>query len=239
MTDNTNALTHFDPADHIQQINTKQGLKPYLDPRKATTWFYHDNPAPSGKIITNVIRMEPTILVRAEIWIGGEIVATGHADTDGNSNTLKKIESAAIRRALANAGYGTDQVMARFAKTIPVEEVRNMLGSGKEKAERRLGAETATDKRNPIAILTAGLEENGTTFELAAVALGIKDANDIEQWRQFGTTPKAIAAEVNRANAKPFGAPKKFNGNAPATDSQTAFEAIPAMSAALQGQLDR
>lgn len=138
MTDNGN-ITHFDPSDHIKEIKTKDGLKPYLDPRKATTWFYHDHPAPSGKIITNVIRMEPTILVRAEVWIDGELVATGHADPDGNSTTLKKIESSAIRRALANAGYGTDQAVKQIAKAMGVEAGKELLGSGKSNGERKMG----------------------------------------------------------------------------------------------------
>ena len=206
MTENAN-VTPFNPSDHLVQIKTQDGLKPYLDPRKATTWFYHDNPPPSGKIITNVIRFEPTIVVRAEIWIGGEIVATGHADSEGKSNTLKKIESSAIRRALANAGYGTDQVIARFSRTIPVADSKAMLGSGKANGERRMGVTPSpdVDTRNPIAKLAAGLEINGTTLELAATSLRIKDLNDIDEWRIYGTTPKEIAEQARKvAKGSPY-----------------------------------
>ncbi len=172
MSDNGN-ITKFEPADYLQQIDGK----PYLNPRKATTWFYHDHPAPSGKIITNVVRMEPTILVRAEVWIDGEMVATGHADPDGKSNTLKKIESSAIRRALANAGYGTDQVVSHISKSIGLEDGKNMLGSGKATGERRMGAAPAGGHK------VADLE--------AWALINIYDRNEFEMKNSF---KKLVAA---------------------------------------------
>lgn len=205
MTNNTTSTTDNKPlelAGMITQIKSKEGgTKPYLNHGKATTWFYHDHPLPVGRIITNILTYEP-LLVRAEIWISGEMVATGHADKDGNSNSLKKVESAAIRRALANAGYGTDQALKQIAKDIGVERSKELLGSGKNKSERKLGGETPTDTRNPIAILTMGLEENGTTLELAGTALRIKDLNDIDEWRTHGSTPTQIAAKVKTAKVQ-------------------------------------
>jgi hypothetical protein len=122
----------FDPSDHLVEIDTKQGKKPYLAPRHAITWFYIDHPLPEGRVTTTLISSEPLIM-RAEVWIGEAMVATGHANMEGNSNTLKKIESSAIRRALANAGYGTDQVIARIARAIPLDTAKKMLGAGKER----------------------------------------------------------------------------------------------------------
>lgn len=167
MSENGN-ITKFDPADHVKEIKTKDGLKPYLDPRHATTWFYNDHPAPSGKIITNVVRMEPTIVVRAEIWIDGQIVATGHADPDGNSITLKKIESAAIRRALANAGYGTDQAVKQIAKAIGVEDGKTMLGSGKASGERRMGGAPGNHKLSDLKLWALGYVYEDNEYHMNA-----------------------------------------------------------------------
>lgn len=236
----------LDPSDLItfkfkNKTTGKETETKMLKGTSALNWFYAEHPLGEGRIITEIVQFEP-IIVRAEVWVDGSKVATGHANIEGNCTTLKRVETVAIRRALANAGYAADQVIKRIAESIGIDAAKTMLGSGKDKQERKLGAETATDKRNPIAILTAGLEENGTTLELAAVALGIKDANDIEQWRQFGSNAKAIATEVKRANAKPFGQPKNFNGAGIAKSEPTSdelFQNLPAQSAQLAGQLDR
>lgn len=53
-----------------------------------------------------------------------------------------------------------------------------------------------TPQQNPLDILDAGLEEFGVDFAKAATVLKIKDINDPAEWRQHGTTPKAIAEKV-------------------------------------------
>lgn len=132
-------MTDFNPQDHLIKIKTKQGEKEFLKATSALNWFYDEHPLGDGRITTKIVNVDKLIIC-AEIWVGGAVVATGHADPDGDTTkTLKKIETAAIRRALANAGYGTDQVLSRLAKSIGVEEAKRMLGSGKSEGERRMG----------------------------------------------------------------------------------------------------
>jgi len=212
----------------------------------AMNWFYLEHPLGEGRIITELIQVDPPVF-RAEIWINDTKVATGHANTDGNSNTLKRIETVAIRRALANAGYAADQIIKRISDSIGVEAAKQMLGSGKAKQERRLGDPTPNDTRNPIARLTAGLEENGITLELAATALKVKDLNDIEEWRSFGKTPKEIAEKAkSKKTASPFGKAQRANG-APKPDDadfmdqsspQQLFDDLPGTSEAAQRQFE-
>lgn len=121
--------SNFNAADYLEKI----GDKPYLNPRKAITWFYSDFPQPLGRIITRPISTEPLIFV-AEVWVGDVLVATGHADMEGKCKSLRTVESAAIRRALANAGYGTEQAIKLMVKNIAaqttVEEKKATLGAG-------------------------------------------------------------------------------------------------------------
>jgi len=143
MTDNGN-ISNFDPADHLVKLkfkgkNGNEVQQDFLKGTSALNWFYSEHPLGEGRIITDLVQIEPPIF-RAEVWINDVKVATAHANPDGNSTTLKKIETVAIRRALANAGYGTDQVIARIAKSIGVDAAKKMLGSNKEASERRMGS---------------------------------------------------------------------------------------------------
>lgn len=117
---------NFNPYELLEVF----GGKPYLNPRNAITWFYADNPRPRGRIVTILLRDEP-VLFRAEVYIDDALIATGHAEPDGKSNTLKRVESASVRRALANAGYGTDQaVWWHTSQRTTVEDARKRLGNG-------------------------------------------------------------------------------------------------------------
>lgn len=119
--------------------------KPYLGAHEAIYWFTVEHPAPEGRIITTIDFDHKA--VRAEVYVGDVLVATGHSIGDGNKS-LEKLESAAVRRALANAGYGTIAAMAEVddedatktqaraaiaAKEIPTETAREKMGSGKNR----------------------------------------------------------------------------------------------------------
>ena len=130
----------FNPHEHLESI---QG-KPYLNPRNAITWFYSENPRPHGRIITQIIQFEP-VTVRAEVWIDDACIATGHASVDERSRGkgLKAFETSAIRRALANAGYGTDQALwwnfqqQRLAKEKVNQGNRRIAGESKSNPEAK------------------------------------------------------------------------------------------------------
>lgn len=148
----------FTPSDYLEKI----GDKPYLNPRKAITWFYSDHPLPEGRIIPVLISSAP-IIFRADIYVNDVLVATGHADADNNSKTLRKIESAAIRRGLANAGYGTEQALKRLVQEVAsrttVEEKKDKLGSS---GNRRVG----TKEKQPAPETAPQTDEKAVSSDL-------------------------------------------------------------------------
>lgn len=93
----------------VDEIKTKDGPKPYLKAHEAILWFRTKFPEPRSQIITHVF-VEHSLL-RAEIYVDGVLVSTGHSKGDGNKS-LEKLETNAVRRALANLGYGTTHAIA-------------------------------------------------------------------------------------------------------------------------------
>lgn len=98
----------FNPQEHL--INLKG--KNYLQVAHRVAWFKTEH-GDDGGITTDVLQTEPFPLVKAFITINGVIVATGHGTAQTSNNAvykgreIEKAETAAIGRALANAGYGT------------------------------------------------------------------------------------------------------------------------------------
>ena len=98
--------TKFNPKDHIIDMRGKD----YLEVKWRLVWFKEENP--KGSISTEILNTAP-VLAKATIFIDGLLVATGHgsATPKGNSvwsgREIEKAETAAIGRALAHAGYGT------------------------------------------------------------------------------------------------------------------------------------
>lgn len=157
-------VTNITPIDSERsEVNPAALLKdlkgkPYLGAHEAIYWFTVEHPAPEGRIITSIDFDHKA--VRAEIYVGDVLVATGHSIGDGNKS-LEKLESAAVRRALANAGYGTIAAMAEVddedatktqaraaiaANEIPTEVAREKMGSGKtRKIDTSKDAPESTD----------------------------------------------------------------------------------------------
>lgn len=98
----------FNANEHITNLRGKQ----YLEVKWRLVWFREDHPR--GGIQTEIINTEP-VLVRAIITSEeGQILATGHGSANDNGQNvvwkgkaIEKAETAAIGRALAHAGYGT------------------------------------------------------------------------------------------------------------------------------------
>ena len=68
-----------------------------------------------GKIKTSVIIDNSRALFTAEVFIGGKLVATGHAMKNITQEfMLEKAETRAIGRALAIAGIGLDAGISSF-----------------------------------------------------------------------------------------------------------------------------
>jgi hypothetical protein len=75
---------------------------------------------PTGRVITDLVHYLSDVAVfKAELWLDGEIIATGWAEEVRNSNHINKTshvescETSAVGRALANAGYAGSDVSKR------------------------------------------------------------------------------------------------------------------------------
>lgn len=97
----------FNPNEHLTDLRGKQ----YLEVKWRLVWFKDEHK--DGGISTEIINYEP-LIIKATIVIDGVIVATGHGTADDSGKnvvwkgkSIEKAETAAIGRALAHAGYGT------------------------------------------------------------------------------------------------------------------------------------
>lgn len=98
----------FNPNEHVTKIQGRE----YLEVKWRQVWFRDVHPL--GSIVTEIIPSEGVVVVKATVAVDGVIIATAHgsANDEGKrvvwaGKSLEKAETAAIGRALANAGFGT------------------------------------------------------------------------------------------------------------------------------------
>jgi hypothetical protein len=136
---------------------------PYLKAHDAILMFRTENPAPRSAIITHI--NAETRIVRAEIYLDNILVSTGHT-MGGQGSPVEKLETGAVRRALANLGYGTiaalavendegydltassDARVAMSLEDTTIEDNKQQLApsGGLTGKERRIGATPATSE---------------------------------------------------------------------------------------------
>lgn len=98
----------FNPREHLIKLQNKD----YLEVKYRVVWFREQHPG--GAISTELIATEPTVIVRAQVTNAegvllaadyGTAPAAGKGTWTGRS--VEKASTAAVGRALALAGYGT------------------------------------------------------------------------------------------------------------------------------------
>lgn len=98
----------FNPQDHITKIQGKE----YLEVKWRILWFRNEHP--KGRIDTDITLIDGLGYCKATVWDNdGDIIASGLATIRSDPKAkwagrdIEKSETAAIGRALAIAGFGT------------------------------------------------------------------------------------------------------------------------------------
>jgi hypothetical protein len=101
-------MAKFNPKDHMTNLKGKE----YLEVKWRLVWLREDKPA--ACIDTELTHItDSVIIMRARISVGGQVIATGYGTAplagqgSWRGREVEKAETAAIGRALAHAGYGT------------------------------------------------------------------------------------------------------------------------------------
>lgn len=97
----------FDPKKHLTKLQGKD----YLEVKWRLVWFRETHPA--GAITTELVAMDPNVIVKATISTADGILSTGYGSAAAagkgpwTGRAIEKAETAAIGRALGVAGFGT------------------------------------------------------------------------------------------------------------------------------------
>ena len=100
---------------------------------------------PDGRVITDLVHyLQDVAVFKAELWLDGEIIATGWAEEvrgQGNVNRTSHVENCetgAVGRALANAGYAGSDVSKRPSREEMGKVQRMTQGTDKRMPEVRI-----------------------------------------------------------------------------------------------------
>lgn len=194
----------FNPQDYLMDIKGK----PYLKTPHRVLWFKTEHPE-NGAITTELVFAEPFPLFKAYVYVDGVLMATAHGSAQVKAGSVyagrefEKAETAAIGRALGNAGYGT-----QFSED---DEGDDLVDSPVERKQQQKPA--TNGKPNTPAFPTKDAAEKFIAHWEATDNLTqdeLKVALNIEYFRDFaGTLAQANdAVQVYLLGKVPFGAKK-------------------------------
>ena len=186
----------FNPQQHLIDLRGKQ----YLEVAWRLVWFRDAHP--TGSIITTLLSTEPLIM-RCEVVVDGVVIATGHGSADAqgrkvvwSGREIEKAETAAIGRALAAAGFGT-----QFSGEYDDAADNHLADSPRPPQNRQQRPHQAQEapQEMHVVIQTLSIESDGKRPYLlvrTADGQGIKIATrqpfeqagwDVSTWSQPGT----------------------------------------------------
>ncbi len=193
-------MPDFDPKKHVIQLKGKW----YLETKYRIQWFREDHPR--GCISTEVISSDP-MMVKATVYDGeGAVLATAHATAVDKGNAvwsgrgLEKSETAAIGRALAHAGYGTQFAGVDEASDSSSRGGRSSYSNNaaREEANTRRSSEPAAER--VVATGPTPAPRRGST---ATNGNGSDDLRDkeiasrfIQRWRSQSLSDSEVLAAL-------------------------------------------
>jgi hypothetical protein len=193
----------FNPNEHMINMDERNGQpRLYLETKWRIVWFREDHPA--GRITTEIVAVEPVPLVKASISDGdGNVIATAHGTATDKGNAvwsgraIEKAETAAIGRALAHAGYGSqftddDDESDNLADSPVEKKVAPKQEQPKtDKVKATIEPHWTTDKQVVDRLYHKAFAEYMLSAAEVLKALGVKEITEYK-----GTAKEALDAVI-------------------------------------------